>query len=230
MAWIKWNQILASHEKGGLDIGFGDSIQGFGVTLLLRLNLFMTREVSQKKRLSNTDDSWTWNLGEDGNFHVSDARKLLDDLHLPNSSYHTRSKFIPLKINIFIWRLIMDRLPTRTNLAVKGFDIDTIICPICSVGGDSRDHTFIFCRIANSTWRRIRIWMAIPWPDSFIAIEDAFNWMDSLNGSLSKKTRIYGSIAATLWWLWRFRNDTFHGNCTIKERDLFDNIRLSSFS
>ncbi|XP_071699246.1 uncharacterized protein [Rutidosis leptorrhynchoides] len=181
--------------------------------------------------LSNTDDTWFWNLGNDGNFHVSDARKLLDDLHLPTSSYHTRwSKFIPLKINIFIWRLILDRLPSRINLAFKGFDINTIICPICSVGGDSRDHTFIFCYVANSIWRRIRLWTAIPWPDPFITVEDFFIWMDSLNGSLSKKTRIYSIVAGTFWWLWRFRNDTLHENGNIKERDLFDNIRLSSFA
>ncbi|XP_071694572.1 uncharacterized protein [Rutidosis leptorrhynchoides] len=171
------------------------------------------------------------NSRNDGNCHVLDARKSLDDSHLPTSSYRTRwTKVIPLKINIFIWRLIMDRLPSRINFALKGFDINTNICLICSVGGDLRDHTFIFCRVANTIWRRIRIWTAIPWPDSFIITEDAFDWMDSSNDPLSKKTHIYSIVAATLWWLLRFRNDMLHENGTIKERDLFVNIRLSSFA
>ncbi|XP_071728934.1 uncharacterized protein [Rutidosis leptorrhynchoides] len=162
---------------------------------------------------------------------VSDERKLIDDLHLPNSSYHTRwSKFKPLKINIFIWRLIIDRLPSRINLAFKG-SISTLLFALFVVLVETQGITRLFYdALLTHIWRRIRIWMAIPWPDSFITIEDAFDWMDSLNGSLSKKTRIYSIIAATLWWLWRFRNDTLHGNSTIKERDLFYNIILSSFS
>ncbi|XP_071729040.1 uncharacterized protein [Rutidosis leptorrhynchoides] len=181
--------------------------------------------------LSNSNDEWTWKIGKDGLYHVSDVRKVLDDFHLPSSSYHMRwNKYIPLKINIFIWRLIMDRLPSRVNFAFKGFDIHSILCPSCSIGGDSRDHTFITCHVARSVWRRIRIWFATVWPDSFITVEEFFEWMESSNDSWSRKVRIYCSIAATLWWLWRFRNDTLHENDAVKERDLFDNIRLSSFA
>ncbi|XP_071705261.1 uncharacterized protein [Rutidosis leptorrhynchoides] len=123
----------------------------------------------------------------------------------------------------------MDRLPSRVNLAFKGFDINTIICPICYVGGDSRDHTFIFCYVANMIWRRIRVWTAVTWP-TIITVEDFFIWMDSYTGSTSNKVRLYSIVAACLWWIWRYRNDTLHENGAIKERDLFDKIRLSSFS
>ncbi|XP_071708949.1 uncharacterized protein [Rutidosis leptorrhynchoides] len=115
------------------------------------------------------------------------------------------------------------------NLALKGFDVDTIICPLCSVGGDSRDHTFISCHVASSLWRRIGLWTDIDWP-TVITVEDFFTWLDTSNASVASKARLYCIVAASLWWTWRRRNDSLHGVGSIKDRDLFDNVRLSSFS
>nr|GEX66683.1 RNA-directed DNA polymerase, eukaryota [Tanacetum cinerariifolium] len=59
-------------------------------------------------------DRWVCNASGDGSFRVKDIRNLIDDLILPSWSEPTRwVKFIPIKINIFVWRARRDCLPTR---------------------------------------------------------------------------------------------------------------------
>ncbi|GKC25220.1 hypothetical protein Tco_1027370, partial [Tanacetum coccineum] len=71
--------------------------------------------------LSNADDRWVWDLNWEGTFHVKDARKIMDDFFLPKASVATRwIKYVPIKINVFTWKLHLDRLPTRVNLVRRG--------------------------------------------------------------------------------------------------------------
>ncbi|GJY08582.1 hypothetical protein Tco_0375636 [Tanacetum coccineum] len=42
---------------------------------------------------------------------------------------------IPRKVNIFMWRMLLDSLPHRLNLSSRGLDIDSILCPLPIFGG-----------------------------------------------------------------------------------------------
>ncbi|GJR82923.1 hypothetical protein Tco_0153708 [Tanacetum coccineum] len=56
-------------------------------------------------------------LNGDGNFHVKDVRSKLDDSLLPKADTPTRwITTIPIKLNIFAWKVSLNRLPTRLNL------------------------------------------------------------------------------------------------------------------
>ncbi|GJZ85249.1 hypothetical protein Tco_0650588 [Tanacetum coccineum] len=71
--------------------------------------------------LFNSHDQWVCSISGDGSFSVKDIRNSLDDLFLPSWPEPTRwVKFIPIKINIFIWRARRDCLPTRSNLIHRG--------------------------------------------------------------------------------------------------------------
>nr|GFA55481.1 RNA-directed DNA polymerase, eukaryota [Tanacetum cinerariifolium] len=49
---------------------------------------------------------------------VKDVRIFLDEAFLPKMKVPTRwIKGIPIKANVFAWKLFLDRLPTRSNLA-----------------------------------------------------------------------------------------------------------------
>nr|GEY33321.1 RNA-directed DNA polymerase, eukaryota, reverse transcriptase zinc-binding domain protein [Tanacetum cinerariifolium] len=66
--------------------------------------------------LSNMEDRWTWDLNGDGVFRVRDVRNLLDTTFLPTDVTPMRwVNTIPIKINIFAWKVFLDRLPTRSN-------------------------------------------------------------------------------------------------------------------
>nr|GFC35977.1 RNA-directed DNA polymerase, eukaryota [Tanacetum cinerariifolium] len=63
--------------------------------------------------LTNLEDRWVWDLNGKGVFRVKDLRNLLDESFLPKDSTATRwVKSIPIKINVFAWKVYLDRLPT----------------------------------------------------------------------------------------------------------------------
>nr|GEZ97050.1 RNA-directed DNA polymerase, eukaryota [Tanacetum cinerariifolium] len=87
--------------------------------------------------LSNMEDIWFFDLNGDGRFCVKDVRCLLDDVFLPKVEVPTRwIKSIPIKINIFAWKLCLDRLPTRVNLDKRNVSVASLLCPLCDFGFD----------------------------------------------------------------------------------------------
>nr|GEX38107.1 hypothetical protein [Tanacetum cinerariifolium] len=102
-------------------------------------------------------DARYWSIANDGVFTVGITRKHLDDHFLPSSPTSTCwDKTIPRKVNIFLWRLKIDRLPHRLNLSSRGIEISYISCPSCSGYVESSLHIFFECDIANNIWRLVR--------------------------------------------------------------------------
>ncbi|GKD40065.1 RNA-directed DNA polymerase, eukaryota [Tanacetum coccineum] len=84
--------------------------------------------------LSPSKDRWFCDLNGEGTFRVKDARSIIDDIFLPFSEVATRwVKYIPMKINIFMWRARLDSIPTRCNLASRGVVLESSLCPLCGL-------------------------------------------------------------------------------------------------
>ncbi|GJS06251.1 reverse transcriptase domain, reverse transcriptase zinc-binding domain protein [Tanacetum coccineum] len=104
--------------------------------------------------LNDSEDVWDWTI-DNTSFSVKSARHCIDRGFLPDDAHETRwNKLLPKKINIFIWRTLRDRLPSRWNLSRKGIDLNSMNCPICDKGIDTAFHTFWVCSLATSVWLR----------------------------------------------------------------------------
>ncbi|GKD05052.1 RNA-directed DNA polymerase, eukaryota, reverse transcriptase zinc-binding domain protein, partial [Tanacetum coccineum] len=100
--------------------------------------------------LPNISDRRSWLLDPSGDFSVKSTREFIDDSMLPKTDVPTRwVKSIPIKINIFAWRVSLDKLPTRLNLSLRGLDIPSIICPLCSIVVESTSHLLFSCQLAR---------------------------------------------------------------------------------
>nr|GEX96787.1 RNA-directed DNA polymerase, eukaryota [Tanacetum cinerariifolium] len=79
-------------------------------------------------------------------FSVKSAREFIDDSFLSKADVLTRwDEFIPIKINIFVWRVSLDKLPTRLNLSLRSLDIPSIIFPLCSIDVESTLNLIFSC-------------------------------------------------------------------------------------
>ncbi|GKC72690.1 RNA-directed DNA polymerase, eukaryota, reverse transcriptase zinc-binding domain protein [Tanacetum coccineum] len=151
--------------------------------------------------LSTDRDVCFWNLSSDGLFFVSSARQ----------------------------RFMLDRLSHRLNLSSLGIDIPSIGCPSCTANVESSNHIFFDCDIAKAIWNSVCIWCEVSFPlcSSF----DHWKvWFDSWQAFKERKRHLHIILAATLWWLWRFRNNSIFGHRPLKRNIIYDNIRSFSFS
>ncbi|GKD90485.1 RNA-directed DNA polymerase, eukaryota, reverse transcriptase zinc-binding domain protein, partial [Tanacetum coccineum] len=166
-------------------------------------------------QLIDKPDSWTWILNNDVVFTVHATRVHLDSSLLPSCSPCTRwPKSLPRKVNIFVWRLALDRLPTRLNLSLRGLDIPSIKCPMCNNEVESVDHVFFGCDLSSNVWCLVRRWTNIDMP-SFSSWFDCLQWFEDWKAVSGNKDRMYVILAALLWCLWRYRNNvTF---CNIRQ-------------
>ncbi|GKA55918.1 ribonuclease H-like domain-containing protein [Tanacetum coccineum] len=115
--------------------------------------ILMASSSSNTKEIHEVEDTCVWSLGTDGTFSVKDARCIIDSKILPSLALLTVwDKNIPRNVNIFIWRLILDRLPHKLNLSAHSMDIQAISCPSCNGNVKSSDHIFFECNISKDIW------------------------------------------------------------------------------
>ncbi|GJS50252.1 RNA-directed DNA polymerase, eukaryota [Tanacetum coccineum] len=109
--------------------------------------------------LSNMDDRWYWDLNGDGVFLVKDVRSLLDEVFLPKMDAPTRwIKCIPIKVNVFVWKLSLDRLPTRSNLLSRNILVSDVACPLCDHELEDSSHLFFGCPIVKDVQKLVCRW------------------------------------------------------------------------
>ncbi|GJY55047.1 RNA-directed DNA polymerase, eukaryota [Tanacetum coccineum] len=148
--------------------------------------------------LSSIEDRWRWDLNGDGNFHVKDVRSKLDDSLLPKADTPTRwITTIPIKLNIFAWKVSLNRLPTRLNLVRRGVLVSPISCPICLAGLEDLDHLLFRCNMAAEVLRAVCKWWNLAWSplDSYATW---LSWFSSIR-MLSQLKSVLEGVFYTSW-------------------------------
>ncbi|GJU75646.1 RNA-directed DNA polymerase, eukaryota [Tanacetum coccineum] len=179
--------------------------------------------------VTNILDRWVWSLEATSEFSIKYVRQLIDDSIIPNEEVATRwVKVMPIKINVFAWRVRLDKLPTRLILSLKGIDISTIVCPLCHASIESGSRIFFSCPMARQLWRKLMRW----WELEDIDLASYDYWLLWLNSSrLSKRLKeILEGVCYVKWWLiWRFRNQLLFGATNPRRELLFDDLVLQYF-
>ncbi|GJT59904.1 RNA-directed DNA polymerase, eukaryota [Tanacetum coccineum] len=180
--------------------------------------------------LSNSEDRWVCDLSGDGVFRVKDVRNLLDEFFLPKSNVLTRwVKFIPNKVNIFAWKLFLNRLPTRSNLAKRKVSIDTDVCPVCDSAQEEVAHVFFCCSLARDLTSLICRWWNLD-EHLFSSYVEWLSWFNSLRLGSKLKAILEGVFYITWWSVWNFRNHLLFASTKPRKESIFDDIVLRSFS
>nr|KAJ0193295.1 hypothetical protein LSAT_V11C800404310 [Lactuca sativa] len=145
---------------------------------------------------------WEWTLCKDGAFLANVNRRHID-------------------VNIMIWKVLLDRLPTRENLVERNIDISSLLFPSCDSQVEDSNHVFVHCEVAEEVWRRVFKWLDLPFP-LFNSVADLFFRVDSFTSSHEKKKSLEVIMLTSIWMIWMFRNSVVFQNTKTKRSSIFD--------
>ncbi|GKC94960.1 RNA-directed DNA polymerase, eukaryota [Tanacetum coccineum] len=217
---------VASKFHGSVDLSFRRAARG-GVEAQQFAQL---RDMLDTVILSNLEDRWRWDLNGSGSFRVCDVRNLLDEFFLPKDERVTRwVKCIPIKINVFAWRVSLDRLPTRLNLIRRGVQVPSTACPICTSDPEDISHLLFRCPMASDIHRLICRWWGLPW-SPLGSYAECFRGFKDIRLVLKFKSILEGVCYVSWWCLWIYRNQLLFATVKPRKDVIFDDIITSSFT
>jgi hypothetical protein len=179
-------------------------------------------------------DRRRWTLDPINGYSVKGTYKFLtmSDTTLENDLYDAAwLKQVPLKVSVFVWRLLRNRLPTKDNLLRRRvLHHDDIHC----IGGcghpETMDHLFFRCDIFVSLWYLVYQWIGINFtpPES---VRDHFHQFSHLAG-LPRVTYSFLQVIwhAGCWVVWKERNNRIFSEKAHDLVNLFDSVKFMSFS
>ncbi|GJY48454.1 RNA-directed DNA polymerase, eukaryota, reverse transcriptase zinc-binding domain protein [Tanacetum coccineum] len=179
--------------------------------------------------LSDSSDSWMWSVDASSGYTVASGRTLIDSNILDVAPKATRwNRLIPNKVNVFIWRLMLNKLPTRVNLDRRDIDVGSILCPICLEDIETVNHIFFSCNMAKDLWSMFAIWWDIDIPVC-ANVSEWFEWLDDLAVSNKVRSYIDGVGDSLMWHIWKFRNESIFSSSLPKKALIWDSIISHSF-
>ncbi|CAJ2653733.1 unnamed protein product [Trifolium pratense] len=180
-----------------------------------------------------TLDRWQWSPDPDAGYTVAGGYQILTHqvyvaLHdAENLIWHRQ---VPLKVSIFAWRLLRDRLPTRANLVIRGVLASTADSCVFGCGvTETVHHLFSSCSFAASLWDLVCEWVGISSLD-FTTLHAHFVQFIALAGvSRARRSFLQLLWLVCVWVIWTERNHRLFKGSTGTPHLLLDKIKLFSF-
>jgi hypothetical protein len=185
---------------------------------------------------NNVGDKWRWKLGGEDVFTVKSLYTKLEEGERVNGFITEGEKLVfrkiwktevPSKVATFVWKALLDRIPTRVNLEIRRCLPPDIArnCVWCGLVPESTTHIFLHCDMAMNIWRKLMDWLDLNFlmpPNLFI------HWECWSGGHFHKKIRkgLMMIWQAIIWVMWRARNDRIF-NMSVKRWDeVVDDIKV----
>ena len=150
-------------------------------------------------------DCLIWCPTSHGGFQISSALESLRDHSLPMPSRVLLwNKRIPLKVSVFMWRLLNCILPFPDILQRLGFNLPSK-CPYCE-STDTLAHWFVECSLATQVWGKLEQLLDIRAPSHHDIILKLQAWWSNISGksAMAKLSHIVPLFVC--WELWKARN------------------------
>ncbi|GJY87219.1 RNA-directed DNA polymerase, eukaryota, partial [Tanacetum coccineum] len=173
---------------------------------------------------SEAPDRMVWDLAESGVFYVSSMRSCLDSFLLGSSRVPTRwNTLVPRKLNILLWSIFRDIIPTLLNLRDRDIDLDSLLCHVCMQIGESTEHLFSSCPDLCHLWHKIAGWWGVTTPTE-MTVKSLVTWADDIALDVGSKHVFDAVIMAAFWTIWSFRNKLLFGTSKPRKDDIFDGL------
>jgi hypothetical protein len=161
-------------------------------------------------------DYWRWELDPAEGYTVRGAYHLLaaqDTSLVDNTTELIWHKQVPLEVSVFAWRLLRDRLPTRSNLLNCGIITgDAASCMAGCPNLETSQHLFLSCGFHCSLWQVVRSWLGVSGPDPHSISEQFYQFIHSADGLRSRRSFLQLVWLLCVWTIWNDRNNRLFNN------------------
>jgi hypothetical protein len=145
-------------------------------------------------------DQVVWHLENSGKFTVKFMYgKLSQGATVAYFKYFWGAA-VPLKIKIFSWQLVLDKLPSSMQIATRNGPLNGS-CALCGASEDAT-HIFFSCSLADFAWSVLRQLLGCNWcPANFVQFHHILLSLAGYPRRLS-----WMLFLAQSWALWQIRN------------------------
>ncbi|XP_071686502.1 uncharacterized protein [Rutidosis leptorrhynchoides] len=175
-------------------------------------------------------DCWSWNLNSKGIYTVKDCSVLVDKVILPravNSIESLRNGLVPKKVEVFIWRARLGRIPVKFELDKRGIDLNSVRCPICDGDIETVEHILFSCQVAKDIWAKVLKWWG--YNSAIFGFEDIFNGTFGCVAQDHKKNQWQAVCWVVCYILWKNRNAKVFKNKLETVPSLFSEVQVLSY-
>ncbi|KAM0061725.1 putative RNA-directed DNA polymerase [Helianthus debilis subsp. tardiflorus] len=151
-------------------------------------------------------DRWSWGDNHSEPMSVASVKDWIRaNSEVQRQQLMKWESWIPIKVNLFIWRAEMGRIPTKEALFRRHINIQDTSCSICGFGDENVMHLFTGCIFANSVWSAVGRWCRV---SMFMAFDfsDLLSVHDQVSGGKWAQKVIRGIIYISCWVIWKLRN------------------------
>ncbi|KAJ4804331.1 RNA-directed DNA polymerase (reverse transcriptase)-related family protein [Rhynchospora pubera] len=157
--------------------------------------------------LKNEDDTMNWRWETNGIYTSHSLYQFLNFGGVPNhlSNIWWELK-VPVKIQVFMWLVMHDKILSKHNLSKKGWPGDVSCC--CCGDVETTTHLFLFCPIIKTVWfwlgncqNEFYKWQSLP---------DIVNFAARLRKK--NKHAFLTCFSALCWGMWNMRNEIIFNN------------------
>ncbi|XP_022020079.1 uncharacterized protein LOC110920155 [Helianthus annuus] len=188
----------------------------------------LLQQLLNQVQLNPTKDRWEWVLNASGNFTVRSVKGWLQVQHreVPEQVF-VWNNWTPKKVGVVGWRALVDRLPTKVAISIRGIQLQSTCCVFCNDFPETCEHIFTSCQFAQTVWFIITQWCKIP--NAFIfSLKDLLEY-HNLQGSAKKKKALYAVSLVYLWSVWRMRNNMVFNQGQVSVQKVVEEIKNMSF-
>ncbi|KAH7673296.1 Reverse transcriptase zinc-binding domain-containing protein [Dioscorea alata] len=169
-------------------------------------------------------DVISWGPDRKGEFHVKSALKcLVTPAQKLEWTKLVWSRSIIPRHCFILWSAVHNRLKTKKKLYDWGI-IDSNVCGFCNVSCENVEHLFFQCDFIQTVWSRILVAMKVH-RRPFTWRREVSWFMRKANGKTLLASMRRTTFAASVYAIWKVRNELIFQKKTVSAEGLFQQVR-----
>ena len=169
-------------------------------------------------KTNSVQDKLVWKHSSDGVYNVKKAYEILNLEQLQPTNHNPFNQVVwtilwkvktPLKINSFVWKLLLDSIPTFSNLRSRGISTKSN-CPFCNEHEETSTHLFLLCSFSRACWHGTTLAIHSSVFNKMFVQQWLIGVITMHNSKDPNIMNYLQALFTTLWSIWNHRNKVVH--------------------